>query len=70
MSKKRKLDELIVPDYLPCDVCKNRVYNYRFMTAPFVYCCMDCFELLILSFKNDYLDVKPMKRSYSTDEWL
>ncbi len=68
MTKKRKFDEIKVPDYLPCDICKNPVYNYRFMTAPFVYCSRDCLELLVLSFKNDYLDVKPIQRAYGTDD--
>ena len=41
--------------FLPCDICNRRVYHYRECTRPHVYCSYDCYAILILSFKNDFL---------------
>ena len=78
-TKKRKYNEISKHnlnikkiDYLPCDICNRNVYHYRLCTSPYVYCSYDCFSILVLSFKNDYLDVKTwvdMKRTKSEEDF-
>ena len=79
-SKKRKYNEISKAnlsikkvDHLPCDICKTRVYDYRFCTSPHVYCSYDCYSILALSSKNDYLDVKTfieMRKSKSDEDLM
>ena len=73
--KKRKFSEitknsqkLIVkkPEHLPCTICNNLVYNYE-RCGKDIYCSRDCYEVLELSKKNDYLD---MKRSKSFEDLM
>ena len=58
---KRKYNEINLvihtPAFLPCDICHNKVYHYKLCTKPYTYCSMDCLEVMILSQKNDYMDV-------------
>ena len=79
-TKKRKYNEISKHnlsinklDYLPCEICKCRVYHYKFCTIPYVYCSYDCYAILALSLKNDYLDVKTwvdMKRTKSEEDLM
>jgi len=79
-SKKRKYSEISKAnlsikkiEYLPCDICKCNVYNYQFCNSPHVYCSYDCYSILALSCKNDYLDVKSwveMKRAKSEENLM
>ena len=46
------------PSYLNCEVCSQRVYNYEECNTPFTYCSYDCYSILFLSMKNDYIDAK------------
>ena len=64
-TKKRKYNEISKHnlsikkvEYLPCEICKCKVYHYKFCTIPYVYCSYDCYAILALSLKNDYLDVQ------------
>ena len=43
------------PRWLPCDVCKEKVFSYHLCTSPFIFCSMDCLEILVLSQKNGML---------------
>ena len=43
------------PKYLPCDICKRRIYNYEMCTSPFCYCSIDCLSIIILSEQNRML---------------
>ena len=68
--KKRKrniIDELggtiemkISPiDFIPCEICKLPVYNYRCCNQNHVITCSyECFSVYQLSQKNTYLDEK------------
>ena len=40
------------PKYLPCDICKRRIYNYEMCTSPYTYCSIDCLSIIILSEQN------------------
>ena len=44
---------------LPCEICQNPVpvENFNMCISGHVYCSEDCFEIILLSYKNDYLDV-------------
>ena len=54
-----KKDLRITPvEYLQCEICGKRCYNFKLCNQPYTYCSKDCLEILILSQKNDYLDVK------------
>ena len=65
--KKRKLSDINKPTYLLCDICNTPVYNYEMCTKPHTYCSRDCYEVLVLSQKNDYIDVKDLKRVKSEE---
>ena len=74
--KKRKrniLQEMnvtvIVPNFLLCDCCKNKVFNYQLCQSDMIYCSRACYEVLMLSKLKRYLDEKPIKRS-GTNEYL
>ena len=58
---KRKYNEINLviysPAWLPCDICNKKVYNHKLCTKPYTYCSRECVEVLILSQKNDYIDV-------------
>ena len=73
--KKRKrniLEEMkvtvIVPNFLLCDCCKTAVYNYQLCQSDIIYCSRACYEVLMLSKQNRYLDEKPIKRSGSNED--
>ena len=68
--KKRKLSEINTPTYLLCDVCYTPVYNYEMCTKPHTYCSRDCYEVLVLSQKNDFIDVKDLKRVKSEENLM
>ena len=40
--------------YLPCDICKNPVYDYIYCIKPFVYCSCDCFDILYLQYFSNF----------------
>ena len=79
-TKKRKYNDISKPnltikkvEYLPCDICKCNVYDFRFCTSPHVYCSYDCFAILALSCKNDFLNVKTfveMERTKSEEDLM
>ena len=69
--------ELKPIDWLLCEICSKRVYRYRECSKVGVYCSRDCYEILILSKKNDYLDSgnelsfsESIKRSENTDDLM
>ena len=69
-SKKRnrdcsKYEQLTIAPikWLPCNICNRRVYHYRECTSQYVYCSYDCFSILMLSMKNDYLHSKDTNNS-------
>ncbi len=62
-TRKRKLSEISKPEYLPCDICSIPVYNYEECTQPYTYCSSDCLEVLILSQKNDCINIYKIKRT-------
>ena len=43
------------PKYLPCDICKRRIYNYEMCTSLFCYCSIDCLSIIILTEQNRML---------------
>ena len=54
---KRKFSEINneltkKPKYLPCDICKRRIYNYEMCTSPFCYCSIECLSIIILTEQN------------------
>ena len=84
-NKKRKYNDIVtelngtaeeihikVPDYLNCDVCKKRIYNYRELQHDYMVCSYDCYSILYLSRQNRFLHEKPhdtfLKKSVSHDE--
>ena len=50
-----------IPKYLLCDVCSIPVYFYEYCIGNDVYCGRDCYEVLQLSKKNNYLDTNDKK---------
>ena len=84
-NKKRKYSDIVtelngiseeihikVPDYLHCDICNKRIYNYRELQNDFMVCSYDCYSILVLSRQNRYLHEKPqpetfLKKSVSQD---
>jgi len=67
---KRKFSEISKPEYLLCDICSTPVYNYEECTQPFTYCSRECYEVLVLSQKNDYLDVQDKIKRVKSEEDL
>ena len=75
IGKKRKrtiLDYLgvSVPEFLRCECCNNRVYEYRTCVAKLIYCSRACYEVLFLSKQTTYFHEKPIKRTYSKDDLM
>ena len=77
ISKKRKRDcsiyekmTLAPIKWLPCNICQRRVYHYRECTGQYVYCSYDCFAILMLSMKNDYLHSRDTNHSCFTENPL
>ena len=73
--KKRKrniLEQLnvtvVIPEYILCECCKNKVYNYKLCQSDMIYCSRACYEVLVLSRQNKFLDEKPIKRSVSDED--
>ena len=58
------------PAFLNCEVCSKPVQNYEQCIIPYTYCCYDCYSILCLSAKNDYLDVKDLKRVNSEENLM
>ena len=54
--------------YLLCEICSERVYTYQQCQGNYIYCSQDCFEILVLSNKNDYIDVKSKVNSFNRSE--
>ena len=48
--KKRKILYIQTVLFLPCDVCQNPVYDYSLCISPHVYCSVECFEILVLTY--------------------
>ena len=86
--KKRKIDvitqltgtreqiKIVVPDYLRCVICNNRVYNYRNISnKDEIVCSYDCFSVLQLSKVNRFLheqstEENKMVKSYSFEDLM
>ena len=71
--KPKPILKVEIPRALPCQICKNPVEDYAKCTSPYVYCSIDCLEILILSEKNDYLHTdtsKTFKRVKSEDDLM
>ena len=55
-------------DYIPCEICKRPVYNYRCCNQSHaITCSYECFSIHILAQKNTYLDEHEKERT-SFDE--
>ena len=53
-NKRRKFSLTIQPVYtLPCDVCHTEVLYYGHCIGAFVWCSVDCFEVLALRHINN-----------------
>ena len=54
IGKKRKCNLTIQPIYaLPCDICKTLIPYYGYCIGQFVYCGVECFEILVLRHINN-----------------
>ena len=42
---------------LPCEICNVPVYDYRLCISPYVYCGLDCFEIIFLMYYGKFKDV-------------
>ena len=60
-SDKTKKLFIKVPHYLFCDVCHVPVYFYEYCIGHDIYCGRECYEILQLSKKNNYLDTNDKK---------
>ena len=84
--KKRKFDKISKREtdlkiqkieYLLCECCQEKVYNYQ-ECGNMIFCSNDCKEVLILSKKQTYLDENgndrgfksPMKRIESDNDLM
>ena len=59
-NKKRKitLDKISLPRlkpilYLLCDICREKVYDYKTCQNNCIYCGYDCFSVLMLNNMNN-----------------
>ena len=64
--KKRKRDmlKIVISEYVLCEICKNRIYNYRTYSEQIFVCCYDCYAVWKLSQQITYLDEDAMKVEY------
>ena len=58
-QRKSSKSDLQIQDieYLKCEICQTPVYHYKFCTPPHIYCSYECYAILALSDKNNYMDV-------------
>ena len=63
---KRKRDQLVivVPEYIRCEICKNKIYNYRNYSSKVILCSYDCYSIWKLSQQDTYLDENNMQVEY------
>ena len=54
--------------YLLCEICSKKFYTYQQFLGYYIYCSQDCLEILVLSNKNDYIDVKSKENSFKRSE--
>ena len=64
-SKKPQL-KIEKPSVMPCVICSNPIYNYEQLSC--YVCSDDCFEVFLLSLKNNYLHEKDKNLSFNDDE--
>jgi hypothetical protein len=55
-NKRPKLSLLPIVS-LPCEICNTPVYEYRSCISPYVYCSLDCFEIIFLMYYGKFKDV-------------
>ena len=63
---KRKRDQLIivVPEYMRCEICQNKIFHYRTYSGKVFVCSYDCYSIWKLSQQDTYLDENNMQVEY------
>lgn len=56
--KREEISDLRIykPHFLRCEVCNTPVYKYELCYGNFIYCGYDCYAIIKLSQKDDFLD--------------
>ena len=63
---KNELNLCIKPiEYLPCDICKNPVCNYKKCISPHVYCSLSCLEVIYIRLLNEI-----QHKTFETDDLM
>ena len=52
-KKQKSILQINKIEYLLCEVCRSKVYDYKKCVGSHVYCDEDCFEILVLKSIND-----------------
>ena len=54
-AKKRKRNNLTIKnvELLKCDICGEDVYDYKKCTGQYIYCSLNCLEILFLRYLNN-----------------
>ena len=63
---KRKLEEIQRADYVICEICTDKIYDYE-ITGQNYFCSCDCYSVYVLSNQQTYLHEKPLSRTFSSE---
>ncbi len=63
---KRKFIEIEKPEYMLCEICGDRIYNYELKGQNY-FCSCDCYSVYVLSKQQTYLHEKPIKKTFSSE---
>ena len=55
-------------EYLHCEVCNKRIYDYKSLNKNYICCCYDCFSVLYLHNQKTFLDEKEKNKTFEDDE--
>ena len=53
---------------LLCEIRSKKVYIFQQCKGNYIYCSQNCLEILVLSNKNDYIDVELKDNSFKRSE--
>ena len=54
IAKKYDVKALRPIPYLLCDICQSKVCEYHKCVSPYIYCSLDCFELIYLTYFGSF----------------
>ena len=67
---KSKILKLVPVTVLKCDVWGDDVMDFQQCVGQQIYCSYDCYAIIMLSLKRNFLDAKDGKKSFDENELM